>query len=103
MMDRLIFVEDSELTARFPAHRICRAVITIKSGEIYTSPDCEPRGEACENIGLEWLCEKFRRITAPVFTAQGQDSVLRMLSGDADLPVREIVREINRPEYRIEL
>ena len=103
MMDRLVFVEDPELTARFPAHRICRAVITIKSGEIYTSPDCEPRGEACENIGLEWLCEKFRRITAPVFTEQGQDSVLRMLCGDADLPVREIVREINRPEYRIEL
>ena len=29
--------------------------------------------------------------------------VLAMLCGDADLPVREIVREINRPEYRIEL
>lgn len=103
MMEKLSFAEDPALSAKFPAHRICRAVITMKNGEIFTSPDCEPRGEACENIGLEWLCEKFRRITAPVFTKQGQDSVLNMLCGEADLPVREIVREINRPEYRIEL
>ena len=103
MMEKLSFAEDPALTALFPAHRICRAVITTKSGAVYTSPDCEPRGEACENIGLPWLCEKFRRITAPVFTRQGQDSVLNMLCGDADLPVREIVAEINRPAYRIEL
>ena len=103
MMDKLFFVEDPALTARFPAHRICRAVITTKSGESFTSPDCEPRGEACENISLEWLCEKFRRITAPVFTKEGQDSVLSMLCRDEDLPIREIVREINCPEYRIEL
>ena len=103
MMEKLTFAEDPSLTARFPAHRICRAVITTKSGEIYTSPDCEPRGEACENISLEWLCEKFRRITAPVFTEQGQNSVLGLLCGEADISVREIVREINRPEYRVEL
>ena len=103
MMDRLTFAEDPALTARFPAHRVCRAVITLNSGAAYTSPDCEPRGEACENIGTDWLCSKFRRITAPVFTAQGQDTVLDMLCGGADIPVREIVREINRPEYRIEL
>ena len=30
-------------------------------------------------------------------------NIAAMLCGDADLPVREIVREINRPEYRIEL
>ena len=103
MMERLTFVEDPALTARFPAHRICRAVITTKSGKVLISPDCEPRGEACENISLEWLCEKFRRITAPVFAKQGQDSVLNMLCGDADLPLKEIVNEINCPEYRVEL
>ena len=103
MMERLSFIEDPSLTACFPAHRICRAVITTVSGQVFTSPDCEPRGEAFENIDLEWLSEKFRRITSPVFTEKGQNSVLRMLCGDEDIPVREIVKEINRPEYRIEL
>ena len=103
MMEKLTFAEDPALTARFPAHRVCRAVIDLKDGRRFTSPDCEPRGEACENIGLDWLCAKFRRITGPVFTAAGQDSVLGLLCGDADIPVREIVREINRPDYRIEL
>ena len=103
MMQRLVFAEDPALTARFPAHRICRAVITAKDGARYTSPDCEPRGEASEAIGLDWLCEKFQRMTAPVFSKQGQDSVLRLLCGDEDVPVRALVREINLPEYWIEL
>ena len=103
MMEKLTFAEDPALTALFPAHRVCRAVITLKSGAVHTSPDCEPRGEACEHIGLDWLCEKFRRITGPVFARAGQDAVLGMLCGEEDIPVREIVREINRREYRIEL
>ena len=103
MMKRLSFVEDPALTASFPNHRICRAVIRTKSGKRFRSPDCEPRGEACENISLDWICDKFRRITGPVFTEQGQDSVLGMLCGSEDLPIREIVAEINRPEYRVEL
>ena len=101
MMEKLSFAEDPSLTAQFPAHRICRAVITTQDGKKYTSPELEPRGEACENIGLDWLCKKFRRVTCPVFAKAGQDRVLEMICSGSDIPVRNIVYEINRPEYRI--
>ena len=99
MMKRLSFEVDDELEAKFPAHRICRAEITLKDGRKFTSADCEPRGEAYENIQNDWLAGKFRRITGPMFAAEGQEKILSMILGDADLPVRAIVDEVNKPEY----
>ena len=103
MMQRLTFREEPAFTAQFPAHRYCRAVIHTRDGRMLVSPECEPRGEAAEKIGIPWLSDKFRRITAPIFTREGQERILAMITGAEDLPVREIVREMNRPEYRIEL
>ena len=103
MMEKLRFTANPRFTAAFPAHRLCHAVIKTRDGKEYISRDCEPRGEAKEGIGLPWLCDKFRRITGPVFTKDGQDAVLGILCGEEDLPIADIVAEINRPEYRIEL
>lgn len=61
MMNRLEFKIDDNLDARFPAERICRAEIETKDGHCYTSSKCEPRGEAKENIGIDWLSDKFYR------------------------------------------
>ena len=99
MMDRLFFAVDASLDAQFPARRICRAEIITKNGSTYISPECEPRGEACENITPGWLADKFRRITAPVFTAQGQDTVLSMILKEEDIPIRTIIAEVNRAAY----
>ena len=99
MMERLSFSEEPVFTEAFPEHRYCRAVITTKDGRTLVSEDCEPRGEASENIGIDWLSDKFRRITGPVFAKEGQESVLAMITQEEDLPVRRIVDEINRPEY----
>lgn len=100
MMDRLSFHPVEELTRQFPAHRICRAVITDKSGNTYVSADCEPRGEACENIRYEWLADKFRRITGPVLTQEGQEALIRMIGGDEDFAMIDFVNEINKKEYQ---
>ena len=99
MMDRLFFAVDASLDAQFPARRICRAEIITKDGNTYISPECEPRGEACENITADWLTDKFRRITAPVFTAQGQGTVLSMILKEEDIPIRTIIAEVNRAAY----
>jgi len=99
MMDRLHFAVDEALDARFPARRICRAEIVTKDGKTYLSPECEPRGEACENIDTSWLADKFRRITGPVFTAAGQDALLSMILQKEDIPVRTIVAESNKAAY----
>ncbi len=99
MMRRLEFREDPELSAQFPARRVCRAVITAKDGSIYRSDDWEPRGEAAEQIGFEWLQSKFHRITAPVFSEKGREKVISMVRAEEDYPVRELLEEINREEY----
>lgn len=96
MMEKLHFAVDDALDARFPAERICRAEITTKDGRKFLSPECEPRGEAKENIGVAWLCDKFRRITAPVLTAEGQEKLMALLTGEEDLPIREIVDTVNK-------
>ena len=39
---------------------------------------------------------KFRRITAPFLTPQGQDRVLDLLRGDLERPMSQVVERVNR-------
>ena len=95
MMKRLAFKVDEELDSKFPAKRICRAEIYTKDGKVYTSPNCEPRGEACENIGVDWLVEKFYRITKPVISRELQEKLVSLITGDVNVPIRKIVDAAN--------
>ena len=95
MMKRLAFEVDADLDAKFPAKRICRAEIYTKDGGVYESPNCEPRGEACENIGVDWLVEKFYRISAPVISKNRQEKLISLITGDVNVPVRTIVDAAN--------
>ncbi|MBQ8563945.1 MAG: hypothetical protein IJ443_08695, partial [Firmicutes bacterium] len=90
---------DPRLDALVPAKRICRAEIATKDGRTLVSSECEPRGEAHENISVDWLCDKFRRITGPVLTSEGQEKVMAMICGEENVTVRAIVDEINKKEY----
>ncbi len=101
MMKRLHFAVDEKLDEQFPARRICRAEIITRDGRTFVSDECEPRGEAHENISLNWLQDKFRRITGSVITPAGQESILIMIAGMENLPIRTIVAEINTPAYWI--
>lgn len=103
MIDKLSFVTDDELDKQFPARRFCRAEIITKDGKRYISDLCEPHGEAKENIGFDWLADKFYRITGPVFTKDGQDAVLALIKGDENTPIRQIVDTVNTKEYWKEL
>ncbi len=98
-MGKLTFAVDEALDAQFPAHRICRAEIETTDGRRFLSGACEPRGEAAENIGVDWLCDKFRRITAAALTPEGREAVLEAITDEQDLPVRRIVETVNTPSY----
>ncbi len=96
MMNRLDFKVDENLDARFPAERICKAEIQTLDGNCYISRECEPRGEAKENVGIDWLSDKFYRITGPVLSKKSQDEMLALFTQTDDLPIREIVDKVNK-------
>lgn len=95
MMDKLSFEKDDILDKEFPARRICRAEIELKDGRKLISGECEPRGEAHENIGIDWLSDKFRRITAPLLTPAAADEILALICTDEERPLRDIVDRVN--------
>lgn len=95
MMNKLSFKVDSIIDEQFPQRRICRAEIITNDNQKFISTECEPRGEAHENIGIDWISEKFRRITAPVITQDFQDYILEIMKNEHDLSVVKFVDEIN--------
>jgi 2-methylcitrate dehydratase PrpD len=95
MMNKLTFQVDSKIDEQFPQRRICRAEIITNDNHKYISSECEPRGEAHENIGIDWVSEKFKRITATVITQDFQDYILEIMKKELDLSVVRLVDEIN--------
>lgn len=95
MMKRLSFRVDAEIDAKFPKRRICRSTIFTKDGRRFESRECEPRGEAVDNVGIDWISSKFKRITAPVISSDAQEHLLGLMLGNVDLPARKLIDEIN--------
>ena len=94
MMKKLTFVCDKELDEQFPAKRLCRVRMVLKDGRTVVSDVHEPRGEAFENIGYDWLSEKFLRITGHKLTKEQQLKLIDILAND-NWTVRELVSLIN--------
>ena len=55
----------------------------------------EPRGEAFENIGYDWLSEKFLRITGHKLTKVQQEELIADLHSDS-WSVRGLIHKTNR-------
>ena len=94
MMEKLTFVCDKELDEQFPAKRLCRVRMVLKDGRTVISGVHEPRGEAFENIGYDWLSEKFLRITGHKLTKEQQLQLIDILEKD-NWTVRELVALVN--------
>ena len=94
MMEKLTFVCDKELDEQFPAKRLCRVRMVLKDGRTVVSGVHEPRGEAFENIGYDWLSEKFLRITGHKLTREQQLELIDILEKD-NWTVRELVAKVN--------
>ena len=94
MMEKLTFVCDKELDDQFPAKRLCRVRMILKDGRTVVSGVHEPRGEAFENIGYDWLSEKFLRITGHKLTKEQQLELIDILEKD-NWTVRDLVAKVN--------
>jgi len=95
MMNKLQFQVDPIIDEQFPQRRICRAEIITNDNQKFISTECEPRGEAYENIGVEWVSEKFKRITNPLLTLDFQNYILEIMHKELDYSVVRLVDEIN--------
>lgn len=95
VMRRLEFEVDAELDALFPEKRFCRAEILTFDGRRLVSERCEPRGEAHENIGVDWLSDKLRRMTASILSKEKQEALISMIASDENASVRDMVDLIN--------
>ena len=95
MMKRLSFETDEALDSLFPEKRICRAEIYTNDGHKTVSDCFEPSGEANENIGLDWLSDKFHRIAACALEKKDREKILSIALGDEKATVRSLVDTLN--------
>lgn len=95
MMKKLSFEVDEDIDALFPKKRICRAEIHTTDGKTIISDNYEPRGEAHENIGIDWLYGKFCRIAGPFLKDGGAEEILSLVTGDVNISIRTLVDTVN--------
>ena len=96
VMKRLSFDVDPEMEAQFPAKRLAWVEFSLKDGRNMKTPVYAADGEASDHVDNAWLTAKFRRITAPFFTPEAQDSLLETMLEKEGLSLREVVAEVNR-------
>jgi len=96
MLGRLEFKMDPEMEARFPNERFAWVEMQLKDGRVFKSEPVQADGEAWANVDLEWETKKFNRITAPLLSAEDQKAVLDALTGNLDVPMRDILDVVNK-------
>ena len=96
MLGRLEFKMDPAMEARFPNERFAWVEMKLKDGRVFKSEPVQADGEAWANVDLDWETRKFNRITAPLLSAEDQKAVLDALTGDLDVPMRDILAVVNK-------
>lgn len=95
MMDRLTFVVDPELDIQFPEKRLARVEFTLKDGRLLKSKVYAADGEASDNVDMDWIVKKFERITAPFLDEKCRKDVLRLMTENLDIKLRDVVKGVN--------
>lgn len=97
-MKCLNFVTDKEIDRLFPEKRLAKVMVTLKDGTVWQSELYAAPGEASDNVDLEWITQKFMRITKPVLSVTNQERLLALLKDRLDIPLRSIVDFVNNPK-----
>lgn len=96
MMDKLKFIVDPELDRLFPDKRLAYVEILLKDGRAYKSQIYEAAGEPDDpKLNLDWIKNKFRRITKPVIHEEQQNTILNLLSCCSEVDIRTILSTIS--------
>ncbi len=93
MMDKMQFVVNDAFEKAFPAKRLCEVEIILKDGSVYKSGLCQPIGEPKDNISIEDIIVKFRKLTESVYSESSQQKLLDVLKNpDTDVKIDEIIQ-----------
>lgn len=96
MMKRLSFVMDPEMEKQFPDKRLAWVEFFLKDGRILKSDMVSAPGESSDNIDMNWITNKFMRITRPILSPEEQQRLIILLSNPYEHTIRELVEQINR-------
>ena len=97
MMERLSFVVDPAMEKEFPEKRLAWVEMELAGGKVLRSGVYTAPGEHTDpELNFEWIKSKFRRITAPIINSDGQEKILKILSTYSEMPMREIIRVVNK-------
>ncbi len=96
MMDRLRFVEDAKYESQFPNRRLASVMIELYDGTTYESGVYDAPGEPEDKeLGIEWIINKFKRITSPVLAAQDQQMIVDAFTNKHYTQINTLVDNIN--------
>jgi len=97
MMKKLSFVVDPDMEKEFPEKRLAWVEMELTDGRVLNSKIYAAPGEYTDpELDSEWIISKYRRITAPIISASGQDKILSVLSKPSWIPMRNIINIVNR-------
>ena len=97
MMERLSFVVDPEMEKEFPEKRLAWVEIELNDGRVLRSKIYAAPGEHTDpELSFQWITDKFRRVTAPIISDEGQEAILKTLSVRSDMPMRDVIGLVNR-------
>lgn len=96
LMKKMEFIVDPELESIFPAKRAARVRVELLDGRQLSSAIFEAPGEAADNVGLEWITQKFYTVTEYLLPWQKSEDILDFLTGGKDVPVNGLIELINR-------
>lgn len=96
IMPKLTFKIDPAIEKEFPEKRLAWVKIELYNGNRYVSPVYAAPGEHTDpDLNAEWIEKKFRRVTAPIISSEGQKEILQVLGTYSKTPMRNIIAIIN--------
>lgn len=76
MMSKIRCVEDPELEKEFPKKWPASVMITTKNGEEHSALIDYPKGDPENPLSWDELIDKFKDLTAPIFSCAKQDAII---------------------------
>lgn len=92
MMERIDVCTDERFEREFPARRLCEVEIVRKGGDVCRSQIYSSDVQPGASVSLEWVIDKFYRLTADVLSTARADALITLLTApEKNPPVSKLI------------